>query len=228
MGQREPLKVWIDSLRDEGPRTAVYPYVQLREILAPNDCRQAVLDQTEALEVEFGRPILQPLYDLLWTLNGNVGVFTSHTVSAPRSHRPPYDWATDYVAIAIICLSRNERDHLSQDACIEMVNELGRVISRYAPEEDTSGWRISVGPCNMIFTPEMSLTTFRSLLPGDTKGYGCQLIVGGAAGKRHRAASRCSRALAFVNTAISRAVQNNAIPATPHRHLLPGTGAECP
>src|SRR5437879_459878 len=113
---REPLKIWRAPLVDEGPTTAVYPYVQLREILDPADCRRAVLDETLPLEEEFSREIVQPYYDLLWTLNCGVGVFTSHTAVAPPNHKPPFSWAKSYVAVAIILLSRHQGEHLDKDA----------------------------------------------------------------------------------------------------------------
>jgi hypothetical protein len=101
----EHAYLYVGQLIDEGPRTAVYPYAQLREMMAPEECRNAVLDETSTLESEFGLDLVQPLYQLLWTLNSSAGVFTSHTVAAPREHKPPLDWAREYVAVAVICLA---------------------------------------------------------------------------------------------------------------------------
>jgi hypothetical protein len=220
---REPFRVLRAPLLDEGLSTAVYPYVHLKEILTPEDCRRAVIDETEALEVEFGRAIVEPLYKLLWTLNRGAGVFTSHIVVAPPSHPPPFPWAKSYVAVAIILLSRNQTEHRDEKAVTACVDELGRIISIEGPTQDATGWRVSVGPCNVIFTTEMSLTTFSAVLPGDTKGYGCQFIVGGAASNRPHAAQRWGGALNFVNRAIQRRQQgDNVQPAPPHRHLIAG------
>jgi hypothetical protein len=217
------LKVWLAPLLDEGAATAVYPYAQLREILTPGDCRRAVLDETQPLEVEFGQALVRPLYDLLWSLNCGAGVFTSHTVVAPPNHQPPVDWAKSYVAAATIILSRNQREHYDQSACAASVDELARIISASAPTHDATGWHLSVGPCNVIFTRDMAVTTFRSFLAGDTKGYGCQLVIGGAANSRRTAAIRWSQAVTFVNNAIQRTQHlKGTTPAAPHRHTIPG------
>ncbi len=221
--QHDPLRVWRAPLLDEGPTTAVYPYAQLRDIQTPADCRRAVLDETSPLETEFGMTILQPLYELLWTLNCGAGVFTSHTVVAKPGHRAPYDWAKHYVAVAIITLSRNNAEHFEQDACQQSCDELGRIIRATAPAQDHTGWYLSVGPCNVIFTTDMSVTTFRTTLPRDTKGFGCQLIIGGAASNRRTAATRWSQATTFVNNNIKRTqTGTNTVPAPPHQHALPG------
>lgn len=150
----EPLKVWRSALIDEGLLTAVYPYIQLHEIQRPEDCRRGILEETLPHETEFGSTIVQPLYDLVWTLNRGAGMFTSHTAIAPPNQKPPYDWAKHYVAVAIITLSRNHNDHLSQEACLQTVDELGRIISASAPTQDHTGWYLSVGPCNVIYTSE--------------------------------------------------------------------------
>ena len=220
---RELTKVWRAPLVNEGPTTAVYPYVQLREIQTPADCRSAIIDETGPLETEFGPVTVQPAYDLLWTLNCGAGVFTSHTVVAPPHRQPPYAWAKQYVAVAIIVLARDQREHSDQDTCMHAADQLGRIISARAPTRDSTGWYLSVGACNVIFTREMSRTTFRSSLPGDVRGYGVQLIVGGAANNRRTAAIRWSHAVTFVNDAIRRTQQGeNVMPAVPHRHTMPG------
>jgi hypothetical protein len=75
----------------------------------------------------------------------------------------------------------------------------------------------------VVFTGEMALTTFRAASIGDGKGFGCQLIVGGAASGRAKAAERWSRAVSFVNSALRRSLQGeNVRPAPPHRHVLDG------
>lgn len=199
----------------------MYPYTQLREIQRPEDCRRAVIDETQALEDEFGQATVQPLYDLIWVLSCGAGV-TSHVVVARPHVRSPFDWAKTYVAAAVIILSRHPSEHFDKDACMNSVDELVRIITAQAPTRNFTGWYLSVGPCNVIFTREMSLTTFRTLLPGDTMGYGCQIVVGGAASNRRTAATRWSQAVAFVTSAIRRTQHNaNMIPAMPHRHILP-------
>jgi hypothetical protein len=52
---------WLQrgGLRDEGLHTAVYFYFKLKNILTPEDCRPAVLEETEPLEREFGRPVVE-------------------------------------------------------------------------------------------------------------------------------------------------------------------------
>jgi hypothetical protein len=219
----EPLRIYRPPLIDEGLATAIYPYVKLKEILCPDDCRRAVIDETEVLELDFGHATVEPLYKLLWTLNGAGGVFTSHIVIAKPNHPPPFAWAKSYVAVAIILLSRDRKEHQNEKAVTACADELGRIISAEEPTQDSTGWRISVGPCNVVFTTEMSLTTFGAVSLGDTIGYGCQLIVGGAASNRRRAAQRWGGALNFVNIALHRKQQgDNVQPATPHRHLIAG------
>jgi hypothetical protein len=221
--EREPLRVQRAPLNYEGPLTAIYPYAQLREIQNPADCRRIALDETSPLETEFGALIVQPLYDLLWTLNCGAGVFTSHTAVAKPGHRAPYDWAKHYVAVAIITLSRNNAEHFDSDACQQACDELGCIITATAPTQDYTGWYLSVGPCSVTFTSDMSLTTFQSFLPGDTNGFGCQLIIGGSANNRRTAALRWSKAITFVNDNIKRTqTGTNAIPAAPHQHALHG------
>jgi hypothetical protein len=223
---RESFEVKRAPCLDEGLRTAVYPYVQLKEILKPADCRHAILDESQALEAEFGLVAVQPLYNLLWTLNCASGVFTSHTGIAPRNHPPPFEWARCFVAAAIILLSRNRSEHHDEKCAMACADELGRLIGSQPSTRLTTGWNVSVGLCNVLFTTEMDLTTFRSVLPTDAKGYGCQLIVGGAASNRSKAVQRWGDALHFVNSAIQRTQRGDNVRAeAPHRHLLPGTSS---
>ena len=51
-------KLVCESLR----KTAAYPYDGLKDILAPEDCRRAVLDETAVVETECGRVMIEPLY----------------------------------------------------------------------------------------------------------------------------------------------------------------------
>ncbi len=220
---REPLKVWQAPLLDEGAHTALYPYNQLREILTPEDCRPAIQDEALPLEAEFGTSIAQPLYDLIWTLNTGAGVFTSHTVITKPGHPPHYDWAKHDIAVAIIILSRHHDENFNKDAVMTSVDELCRIISAQAPTQDYTGWHLSVGPCNVTFNTDMAVTTFRTTLPTDTRGFGIQLIIGGAANGRQTAATRWKNAVSFVNNGVRRTQQGpNVRPAAPHRHAIPG------
>src|SRR6266568_902898 len=91
-----PNHGWLQrgGLRDEGPHTAVYPYFKLKNILTLEDCRPGVLEETEPLEREFGRPVVEPLYHLLWILNAGRGVCTSHTTVSPADWPSPFDWVS--------------------------------------------------------------------------------------------------------------------------------------
>jgi hypothetical protein len=62
------LKVWRKPLLEEGERTAIYPYAQMREIQFREDCRRAVISETQPLETEFGESMLSPFYELIWTI----------------------------------------------------------------------------------------------------------------------------------------------------------------
>ena len=58
-----PEWLWIENLLDEGSKRALYPYPLLNNILRRDDCREAVLDETGALEHEFGREQIRVLVD---------------------------------------------------------------------------------------------------------------------------------------------------------------------
>lgn len=205
---------------DERTLLAVYPYTKLREIQTPADARDALLDQTQALEEEFGPDAMTPLYQLVWTLNSCSGVFTSHTAIAPnQSYDPPLKKA--YVAVQFTLLSRNREDHHDDAACLSMVQGLKKLLSCRTPESDYTDWQIDVGPCDVIFTKEMASTTFRSVLPDDRRGCGCELTIGGMGDTRNMAAQRFTQALIFVDDTLQQ-FRGNLAPAPPHRHLIPG------
>lgn len=90
------------KLLDEGNRTAMYPYARLKPIRRRERVREAVLDETEPLDTEFGSDLIGPFYELIWRLNTSSGVCTSHTAVAPTDRKPPYEWAAHYVAAQII------------------------------------------------------------------------------------------------------------------------------
>lgn len=216
---REGFKVLRLALANEGGNTAVYPYKQLREIQIPDDCRAAIADEIQSLETEFGASAVQPLLELLWTANSIPGLFTSHTAVAPAQARPPFEWAKSYVACVVVLLSRSRLKHFDLRAMQCTAEQFAAAFCTESPEQNPTGWHVGVGVCNVIFTPEMELSTFRTPQSGDMTGYGVQLLVGGAAGSRERAAKRWAAALSFVSAAIRRASKFNAMP---HRHLLPG------
>jgi hypothetical protein len=211
------------ALFDEGAHTAVYPYAQLKEILRLDDVRDAVLDETCFLEELAGRAVVDPFYELIWTLNGCAGVFTSHVAVTPPGYPPPYTWAKAYVASAIILLSRNSNDHQNAAGVQAATAELLRTIasSPLVEGQNPTGWYVSVGPVNVIFTNEMSKTTFADTsVTSDRRGFGCQLIIGGAANSRLNASARWSRAAAFVGDTLKQVQHSSgAIPAPAHQHI---------
>ena len=186
-------------IRDEGNHAAVYPYEQHKVIAKAEDCRPTVLDETLQLESEFGRPVVEPLYKLLWTLNDFVQ--TSHTAVAPKAAPvpPQCEGARDFVAVDIVCVqssltgvrgSGNYGKWFDRDGGDACADELCRILVSVEGVRNTDGWYIAVGPCVMTYPPTLG------------RGFGCELIIGGAANGRSEAAERWSRAVSFVDDAL--------------------------
>jgi hypothetical protein len=187
---------WREMPFDEGTNTAHYPYAHLNEIRSIEEARAAVLDETGAIENEFGKTVLGGFYELIWRLNTAAGVFASHTAVAPKGYHPPYEWARHYIAAQILILSREAYHHYDLDACKDLTRELGRVVSAStAFSADTSGWYAQLGIVNMTFivTAKVAGSTCENDLR-ELSGFGCSLIVGGAASSRRVAAERLNRA----------------------------------
>lgn len=185
------------------------------------DARAAVLDETGALEDEFGKTTLDGFYELIWRLNTAAGVFTSHTAVAPKGYAPPYEWARHYIAAQLLILSRETYHHYDLDACKDLARELGRLVSdSTAFPADTSGWYVQLGIVNMTFlvTAKVAGSTREDNLR-ELSGFGCSLIVGGAASSRRVAAERLNRAAGSIALILRDAQEAPGInPAPPHIH----------
>jgi len=107
VGDQRPEWLLPLELVDEGPLRALFPYSEFNSILSLDDCRKAVVNDTEPFEEEFGLDIVQPFYDLLWRFNTIQDVFTSHSTISPPDRKSPFDWAKAFVGSAIILLPRN-------------------------------------------------------------------------------------------------------------------------
>jgi hypothetical protein len=208
--------LFVAELEDEGEHTAIYPYEQLREIQSADAVRSAVFDETKALEDQFGPSAVAPLHRLIWVLNGNRGVFTSHTAVAPVTHASSFSWAKAFVGAAIIMLSRDKAEWHDRAAVNQTCQELLRALNAAGVPDNTTGWRISVGPVNVIFDYPHPLGL------AQRPGFGTQLIVSGSANSRPKAAERCAAAASFVSDALE-ALQRRAgqRPAPPFRHRPP-------
>ena len=208
--------LFVSELQDEGERTAIYPYEQLREIQSADAVRSAVFDETKALEDQFGPSPVAPLHRLIWVLNGNRGVFTSHTAVAPVTHPSSFSWAKAFVGAAIIMLSRDKAEWHDRAAASQACQELLRALNAEKVPDNTTGWRISVGLVNVIFDYPHPLGLTQQ------PGFGVQLIVSGSANSRPKAAERCAAAAAFISEALE-GLQRRAgrSPAPPFRHRAP-------
>lgn len=213
---------WLEAPLDEGRKTALYPYAQLNEIRTLQEARSAVLDETGTLEEEFGKGVVDGLYALVWRLNTAHGVFTTHTVVSTKGHPTPYEWARHYVAAQILFLSRERHHHYDLDVSKDLARSLGSMISDAAATlpGDTTGWYVQLGAVNFTFL--VVAKAAGSTRPDDLRevpGFGCSLIVGGAASSRRVAAERLNRAAGFIARILRDAQEAPGInPAPPHIH----------
>ena len=214
----------VGEIIDEGCRTAVYPYSKLRNISNRDDVRGAVLEETESLEDEFGRALIEPFYRLIWTLNSGKGVCTSHSVVSSPAHKSRFDWARHCVGAQLTLLSREPSDRLHRPVAYEMVKELYRTLlqSPFLKAQNLTGWLVIIRPTNVNFWEEkLAVGTSGQMRMQECKwrGYGCDLIVSGSASSRRKAGERWSRCAAFIaDTLYELQVRNCALPALPYKH----------
>lgn len=169
--------------------------------------REAVLDETEPLETEFGSDLVEPFYELIWRLNTSSGVCTSHTAVAPTDRKPPYEWAAHYVAAQIIFLSRNEAERLFYEQAASMIEELRQALVRSSrlDQGDRKGWFVQLSPA--------------ALRLESRPGFGGSLIIGGCASSRARAAQRFSRGCMLISEILSDLQEGQGMmPAPPYEH----------
>ena len=207
---------------DEGELTALYPYRQLREIQEPVHARLAVIDETRALEREFGVAVISPLYGMLWSLNGVSGMATSHCLVAPSEQRPIFPWASSMIACQILMLSRCVNENLSLRPNQEAAKELyGLLQASEKCPRDPTGWLIEVGLVNFRFlmVPQHVVYTSEADLV-EHPGYGVSIRICGCASSRSKAAERWSRAALFIADSIdSNLAKAGMVRADPHRHM---------
>ncbi len=157
---------WLYESQIEGEGgSALYPYAQLRNILAPEDVRAAISDECGPIETELGIHAVEPFHQLLWLLNTIPAFFTTHVNVAPRDLKPPFEWARTQVAAQIIMLSRNPTTHDHRAPAEALAAWLAKLLCSAPHVADSSEWMISVGPTPMTLirlrTPECSLSVPR-------------------------------------------------------------------
>jgi hypothetical protein len=197
---------WIVSqqLTEEGHRTAAYPYNKLGLILRPEDCRNAVLEESAPFESEFGHELVAPFYDLLWYLNTRSGIFTSHTAFSTEAFRPN---GNDGIAAHIVFLSRKYADWRSLEANNNVLNALGNRLANYALQQGhirgTGEW-INLRPIHVDYYCRVSDEDNGILIekPNPQRGYGCQIEICAMAESRREAAQKWSTTCVFILDAL--------------------------
>jgi hypothetical protein len=189
---------WLlfEQLVDEGSEAgALYPYSLLKNILSREDCREAILDETISLEQEFGRDQVEPLYQLLWTLNTIEDICTSHTNTSPLDRKSPFEWARHFVGAAIIILPRKLEARRGLREAEGMAGALCyKLGTNQSVPSDTTGWQIRVFPT----------TVYHQTYGGDRwRGYAHRIVISGSAGTRRHAAERWARAVTFVTATLA-------------------------
>lgn len=213
----------VSSLEGEGQRPALYPYAQLRNILKPGDVEVAVGDECAGLQKEFGLTLIQPVYELIWLLNTNATLFTTHTNVAPRDLKPPFEWARTEVAIQLVCLGRDMSSHKYLAAAETLAESFRRLLVKQPGPRNPTGWMIATGP-----TPMTLIHLRRSDVPYpyrdedliELRGFGCVIRIRGCGSSRISAAQRFGAAVSFVRDAFKQTLDNAEIGrATPHVHF---------
>lgn len=209
-----PTWLYVSSL--EGERTsALFPYAQLRNILTREDVRLAVADECRLLEEEFGTALLEPFFDLIWLMNTNAGMFTTHTNVAPADRTPPFAWARTQVAAQIICLSRESWRHQHLPSSEALAAWLRRLVGKQNPPRNTTGWMIATGPTPMTLLHLRHPDVPYPYCDGDIierAGFGCVLRIRGCANSRSSAAERFQAAVSFVRDTFKRALDSGEVP----------------
>ena len=169
------------------------------------DCRPAVLDETEQLESEFGREIVEPFYRLLWLFNNRAEVMTSHTAVRKKAPYKPRDrganefaWARECVGVYCNIFPRVEADRLSIGTNQRFAQQLHEELRGAAQIQrpDTKGWYMHIWPERFDYQCASGLA--------DIAGYGVELKMLGYAGNRRRAAERWEALVGFVVSAVER------------------------
>lgn len=218
---------WLCRSRLEGEGTpALYPYAQLRNIVAHEDVRDAIKDECGPVENEFGLAFMEPLYRLMWRLNTLPALFTTHLSMAPRDLKPPLEWARTQVATQIIALSRNPAAHVDRASADALSDWLLELISTAKGTTDTVGRMISVGPTPMTLIrlrrPEAPYP-YRDEDLIEIPGFGIVLRIRGCGNSRVTAAQRWSAAVKALAEVIEQAQNCRQLGnVRPHQHLCDG------
>ncbi len=220
MSLNDPDWLSLEPVLDPTPNRALYPYPLLNNILSAADCREAVIDETASLEQEFGRDLVEPIYQLLWRVNTIEDVFTSHLSVSPPDYEPPFVWAKCFVGTSIVILPRKQADRHERRAAEGMANMLGRAFlgSRFIPR-DTAGLQIRLFPTTVDLAYQIVMVDSKgSVFPTNESewqiGYGHEIVISGSAGTRRRAAERWSRTTVFVLQTLASLRE-----APPHQHF---------
>jgi hypothetical protein len=223
-GRTNAFPPWLYESQIDGEGSpALYPYAQLRNILAPEDVRAVISDECGPIEAEFGVHAVEPFHRLLWLLNTTQAFFTTHVNIAPRDFKPPFDWARTQVAAQIIMLSRNPAAHDHRAPAEALAGWLAKLLTSAPHVTDSSGWMISVGPTPMTLirlrTPDAHYP-YRDEDLVESTGFGIVLRIRGCANSRVQAAQRWGGAVNTVVRVIEQE-QNlgNIGRVSPHQHV---------
>jgi hypothetical protein len=188
MDTRLPDWLSLEGLVDAAEHRALYPYPLLENILSPDDCRSAALNETRAFEDEFGRDLVQPFYRLLWRINTIRDTLTSHTSVSPADRESPFPWAAAFIGSSTIILPRHQLDRHNLQVAQGMAGTLAKVLaeSNFIPK-DTTGWQIRLFPTRVNLAYEIGLGTPDGsiLIPQGSEerpGFAHEFVITGSAG----------------------------------------------
>jgi len=204
MDSKIPDWLSVEQLVDAGEHRALYPYPLLGNIRSASECRTCALNETEAFEEEFGRDLVQPLYNLLWRLNTIGDIFTSHTSVSPLDRKSPFEWAKAFIGSSMLIMTRDQQGRHSLQAAQGRAGMLARVLagSKVVPT-DTTGWQIRLFPTtvNLAYQTGLGTPDGNIIIPQGNEertGFAHEIVITGSAGNRRRAAERWARAITFV------------------------------
>jgi hypothetical protein len=210
----------VETLLDPDDTRALYPYPLLDNILAPEDSRAAVLNETGVLEAEFGADLLLPLYQLLWRLNTIDDIFTSHLTVSHPDHPSPFEWAKCFIGAAIVILPRKQELRHDERAAEGMAHALARLLAESSVvPSNTAGWQLRLFPTvvTCAYSDAFVDGEGKVFSTGTTQrvGYAHELVISGSAGTRRRAAERMIRATSFVLETLNPLAQR-----APYQHYV--------
>lgn len=192
MAESEWLK-FSRSPKDYGDRNPVFPYRLYKPIQVAAHVRPAVLEETAALEDEFGVSVIEPFYRLLWNLNRSTSFMTTHCIGASNIPNG-FEWASNVVGTYVLLTFRNAEERFDVARHETLRDEFCRMLvqSPHLPKT-RSGWYVRLAPVYMRYgTPP----------EGQETGFAIELKTLGLAGARRRAAERWSTVCDFVSMTV--------------------------